>query len=345
MNAYQHSTWTRREALRRLSAAAVGTGVLGLGARPALAEPPPETRTIRLLSDPEVPILCYAPQYLAEEFLRIEGFTDVLYRGFEGATSDSQVLIDDTVDMTAGLGSDFIVAIDSGAPIVVLSGLHAGCVEMFASDRVTSIQDLAGKRIVVTGPGGPEQIFISSVVAYVGLDPARDIEWVFEPNYGAWPELLEAGKVDIVNAFPPQNLELREKQIGHVILNTTTDDPWRHFFCCMVAARREFVRDNPIATKRAVRAFVKATQLCEADKEGSARLLVERGATDRYDYALKTLQEVPYGAWRTYDPGDTLRFFALRLREAGLVKGTPREILERGTDFRFIDEIRREMKL
>ena len=113
----------------------------------------------------------------------------------------------------------------------------------------------------------------------------------------------------------------------------------------MVAARREFVRDYPIATKRMVRAFVKASQFCEIDKENAAQRLVDRGATHRYDYALKTLEEVPYGAWRSYDPEDTMRFFALRLREAGLVTGTPSEILERGTEFRFIDELRQEMKL
>ena len=149
----------------------------------------------------------------------------------------------------------------------------------------------------------------------------------------------------MVNAFPPLNFELREKRIGHVILNTTTDDPWRHFFCCMVAARREFVEEYPVATKRAIRALVKANQLCEAEKELSARLLVERGATNRYEYALKTLQDVPYGSWRSYDPRHTLRFYTLRLREAGLVRGTPSEILERGTDFRFIDELRREIKV
>ena len=330
--------------LRRMSAAA-GAGILGLGARPAVAEPPPEIRSIRLLFDPENPILCYAPQYLAEEFLRLEGFTDVRYSGFGDAISDSDVLVHDRVDITAGLGSDYIVAIDSGAPIVVLSGLHAGCVETFASDRLRDLRDLAGKRIVINGPGGPEHIFLSSVAVYVGLDPVRDIDWVVEPDYGVWPEMLATGKVDVVNAFPPQSFALREKGIGHVILNTTTDDPWRHFFCCMVAARREFVRDYPVATKRALRALLKANQFCQVDRERAARLLVERGATDRYDYALKTLEEVPYGAWRSYDPRDTLRFYALRLREAGLVKGTPRQILERGTDFQFIDELRRELKV
>lgn len=344
MNTKKQRGWSRREVLRGLSAVA-GAGVLGLGARRAAAEPPPETRSIRLLLDPDFPILCYAPQYLAEEFLRLEGFTDVRFSGFGSATSDSEVLTHDRVDITAGLGSDYIVAIDSGAPMVVLAGLHAGCVEVFGSGRVRDLRDLAGKRVVVNGMGGAEHIFLSTVAAQVGIDPSHDIEWVSEPNYAVWPELLEAGDVDVVNAFPPLNLELREKGIGHVVLNTTTDDPWRHFFCCMIGARREFVEKYPVATKRAIRAFVKANQLCEAEKELSARLLVERGATDRYDYALKTLQEVPYGAWHSFDPRHTLRFYALRLREAGLIESTPSEILERGSDFRFIDELRREIKV
>lgn len=338
------SIWTRRQVLQRLFATA-GAGLIGVGAPPALAEPAPETSGIRLLRDPDNPILCYAPQYLAEEFLRLEGFTDVRYNGFGNATSDADVLVHDRVDLTAGLGSDYIVAIDSGAPIVILSGLHAGCVEVFANGAVNDLRDLAGKRVLINGPGGAEHVFLSTVATYVGLDPSRDIEWVQEPDHGAWPELLATGEVDVVNAFPPLNLELREKGIGHVILNTTTDDPWRHFFCCMVAARREFVESCPVATKRALRALVKACQICETDRERSARLLVERGATHRYDYALKTLEEVPYGAWRSFDPRHTLRFYALRLREASLITGTPREILERGTDFRFLDQLHRELKV
>lgn len=59
---------------------------------------------------------------------------------------------------------------------------------------------------------------------------------------------------------------------------------------------------------------------------------------------MQTLQDVRYGAWRDYDPEDTLRFFSLRLRDASLVKSTPQEIIERGTDWRFVDELKRELK-
>lgn len=344
MDSHRHSSWTRRQVLGRISAAA-GAGLLGLGTRPAVAEPPPETRTIRLPFIPQGYGLCVAPQWLAKEFLHLEGFTDVRYVDYRGAATEYEMLSAGTIDMSASFGSDLVVGIDTGNPIVVLSGLHAGCVEVFANDRVPTLRDIGGKRVAITRKGFTEHIFFSSVVAFVGLDPERDIEWVKEPDRRKWPWLLEKGKVDVVFAFPPHNLVIREKQVGHVILNTTTDEPWRHFFCCMIAARRDFMRDYPIATKRALRALVKAIELCEADREGAAQRLVARRAIDRYDFALKTLEEIPYGAWRTYDPEASLRFLALRLREAGLVKMTPNEILERGTDFRFIDELRRELKV
>ena len=343
MNPYKPPTLTRREVIRQFSAVA-GAGLLGLGSGPAAAEPPLETRSIRLLHDPGVPVLCYAPQYLAKEFLHLEGFEDVTYVGYGDAISDYEVLRPGQADITAGLGSDHIFGIDSGAPITILGGLHAGCVEVFGNDQVRSIRDLKGKRIAIFGMGGPEHIFLSTVISYIGLDPTRDVDWVVD-KYGSWPELLAENKVDVVSAFPPQNLAIREMNIGHVILNTTIDEPWRNFFCCMVAARQDYVRNNPVATKRAYRAILKANQLCDTDKELAARLLVERGATDRYDYALTTLNEVPYGAWRDYDPVATMRFFSLNLREAGLVKSTPSEIIARGSDFRFLEQIRRELKV
>jgi NitT/TauT family transport system substrate-binding protein len=61
---------------------------------------------------------------------------------------------------------------------------------------------------------------------------------------------------------PPVTQELRAKQIGHVVVNSTIDRPWSQYFCCMIAANREFVRKNPMATKRAVRAILKANSLC-----------------------------------------------------------------------------------
>jgi NitT/TauT family transport system substrate-binding protein len=39
-----------------------------------------------------------------------------------------------------------------------------------------------------------------------------------------------------------------------------------------------------------------------------------------------------------------VRFFALRLHELGMIKSSPKTIVENGTDWRFFEELKRELK-
>jgi NitT/TauT family transport system substrate-binding protein len=130
-----------------------------------------------------------------------------------------------------------------------------------------------------------------------------------------------------------------------VIFSTAVDQPWSQYFCCKVLDNRDYVRKYPIATKRAMRAILKAADICAADPARAARQVVENGLTDRYDYARQTLSELPYDRWREYAPEDTIRFYALRLHEAGLIKSTPQKIIAENTDWRFLNELRRELKM
>ena len=142
---------------------------------------------------------------------------------------------------------------------------------------------------------------------------------------------------------PPWSLELREKKIAHVLVNTTTDKPWSNYFCCLVASSKEFVRKYPVATKRALRAIMKAGDVCAAEPTRVARLLADKGLA-RYENTLQMLQELPYGKWRDYNPEDSLRFYALRMRELGMIKSTPQQIIASGTDWRFLNELKKELK-
>jgi NitT/TauT family transport system substrate-binding protein len=150
--------------------------------------------------------------------------------------------------------------------------------------------------------------------------------------------------VDALVGFPPVPQELRAKGIGHVVVNSGVDRPWSQYFCCMVVGHREFVRKHPVATKRALRAILKATDICALEPNRAAQTLIDKGHTQQYDYALQTMQEIPYNRWREYDPEDTVRFYALRLHEIGMIKSTPQKIIERGTDWRFFNALRKEMK-
>jgi NitT/TauT family transport system substrate-binding protein len=104
------------------------------------------------------------------------------------------------------------------------------------------------------------------------------------------------------------------------------------------------VQKHPVATKRVVRAMLKAATLCAREPERAVQLLTEEGVEYRQDYALQALRDIPYDRWRDYSADDTVRFYALRLHEAGLIKSTPQKVIAHGTDWRFLDELRRELK-
>ena len=112
----------------------------------------------------------------------------------------------------------------------------------------------------------------------------------------------------------------------------------------MIAGNREFVRNYPAATKRVLRAILKATDLCVSDPQGVAKRLVDGGFVARYDDAFQALTEIPYDKWRDYNAEDTIGFYALRLREAGLIRSSPQKIIAEGTDWRFLNELKRELK-
>jgi NitT/TauT family transport system substrate-binding protein len=235
------------------------------------------------------------------------------------------------------------MALDSGGTFTILAGVHAGCFELFGSESIRGIADLKNRTIGI-GVAGVLTHLVTIMASYIGLDPAKDIRWVTDPK--ATPkELFIAGKIDAFLAVPPEPQELRARKIGHVLVSSSVDPPWSQYFCCMLTGNTDFVRNHPAATKRVVRAVLKSVDLCASEPRRVARVMVDRGFANRYNYALQTLNDVPYNeAWREYDPEDTLRFYALRLREAGFVKSTPQAIIARGTDWRYLDEVKRELK-
>ena len=129
-----------------------------------------------------------------------------------------------------------------------------------------------------------------------------------------------------------------------MILDTAKDRPWSQYFCCVVVANREFVGRNPVATKRALRAILKSADVCAADPERAARFLADKLYETRYPIGLEVMKTAQYNRWRQSNPEDTLRFHTLRLRDGGLLKSSPQQLIAKGTDWRFLDRLKRELK-
>ena len=212
----------------------------------------------------------------------------------------------------------------------MLAGVHPGCYELFAHEPVNTITDLKGRSVGIPAIRQWAALFISVMAAYVGLDPANDIKWCREHAPDEAMELFADGKIDAFLGFPPEPQELRARKVGRVIVSTATDKPWSQYFCCMLIGNPDYVRNYPVATKRVLRAILKAADMCAAEPTRAAQRMVDGGFTPRYDYALQALGDIPYGKWREYDPEDTIRFYALRLHELGFIKSSPNAAHRRG---------------
>jgi len=328
----------RRQFLTTMSLA--GTASLVRGPPSSAAEGSLETTTVRLAKNEGI---CLAPQYIADELLRAEGFTDIQYVFVPESSTRVRALADGKADFSANFVAPLVVAVASGEPVIVVAGSHVGCYKLFGNESIRGIADLKGKKVGVPGLESSHHMFVSVMAAHIGLDPVNDIHWVTSQSPSP-VELFADGKIDAVLGFPPEPQDLLARGIGHVVVDTTVDPPWSQYFCCVLAGNSEYVRRYPVATKRVLRAILKANELCTTEPARVARRLVDGGFTARYDYALQSLSELPYGKWHEYSAEDTFRYYALRLHEMGFVKSSPQKIIADGTDWRFLNELKRELK-
>lgn len=337
--------WSRREFLEGM--ALTGTAAM-LGWRPdpgfAAAEPPPETTTLRLRVWRPA---CWAPFHVAEPLLREEGFTDIQWVKEPGPKM-APLWREGAVDLSPSFSALEMYQIEKNRhPVKFLAGLHAGCYALVASERIQSFKDLRGKT-VWTGSvenNGP-QIFFKALVSYVGLDPNKDVDYVWVKKDEAL-SLFKEGRIDLFMAFPPGPQELMDKGVGRLLVDTNVDKPWSQYFCCMIIGHSDFVQRNPVATRRALRAILRANDIVAKDPELALRTLMEKKIWTKSEtkYVLQAIREIPYAKWRDYNPEETIRFYALRMREVGLIDRKPEEIIEKNSDWSHLESLRQELAL
>ena len=337
-----HAMQSRRHFLATLSATA---GVLGTG-KSLADEGPLETTAIRIQREELENPICLAPEFVAEELLRAEGFTDVRYVITRNGPAFTQAFAQGDIDFGFMFAPGAVRRLDAGLPITVVAGVHPGCFELFVHDPIRTVSDLKGKKVGVPDVrGGPAQLYVAIMAAHVGLDPERDIDWITTDDVASPMELFVSGDIDGYLAFVPDFPELRSRKVGRSILNMAMDKPWSQYFCCLWVGNADFVREHPIATKRALRAVLKATDQCRTEPERAVRRLVDRGFIKlSHERALQALNEIPWASWRDLDPEDSLRFYALWMHEFGQLDSTPNRIIAEGTDWRFLNELKRELK-
>jgi NitT/TauT family transport system substrate-binding protein len=219
----------RRDFLASMSAATAASVVGGRGS--LAAEAPPEVTTIRIQREEFDNPICLAPEFVAEELLRAEGFSEVHYVVTRNGPAFTQAFERSEIDFGFMFAPGAVRRLDDDVPIPVLAGVHPGCFELFVHQPIQTITDLKGRRVGVPDRrGAPPQLYVSIMAAHVGLDPEKEIEWITTDDIASPMDLFVRGEIDAYLTFVTDVPELRSRKIGRSILNMALDKPWSQYF-------------------------------------------------------------------------------------------------------------------
>jgi NitT/TauT family transport system substrate-binding protein len=151
--------WGRRDFVKGVAAFTGAAGLCAYDIKLAGAEPPLETTRIRML---RAPIVCISPQYVAEQLLHAEGFTDVEYIEPDSTGKIADEIAQGKIDIGLKTAAYVVSAIDAELPIVVLAGIHAGCYELFGNNKIKIIPDLKGKSVAISAFGASEHVSMAN---------------------------------------------------------------------------------------------------------------------------------------------------------------------------------------
>jgi NitT/TauT family transport system substrate-binding protein len=318
----------------------------GKPATPAPSPTPlasPETTSLRLAC-----VACDAPIMAAERYLRDEGFTDVQILGMPNGRASVDAVLGGKADLGPAFAFEFAGAVQGRQPLIGLAGIHPGCIELWAIPSISSIKDLRGRTMVVRSKTGSDVGYLLAVMAVenAGIDP-KDVNFVVQPDADLMKLYLE-GKNDVVAASTTSAVTLRANPAnkGHVILDAAMDEPWSRQDCCVIATTADWLRANPIAAKRAVRAILRAADQLPVDRAEAAKLVTDKGlfgGPSNFALVRGAANMVPL-KWRELDAERSVRFYVRLMNAGGIVAATPDEVVAKTLDLRILRELREEMK-
>lgn len=336
---------TRREFLTVAlgTAGALATSCMQPGERSAMPRlsaslGPAETATLRI----SVPPTCDPAFFLAEPYLREEGFTDIQF--VKG--NASQAMASGGADLSSLFPPSLAAEVDAGNPVVALAGLHVGCIGLFAQKGTRDVRALRGKTIFVPGkdPRDFRYSFFVATLLEAGIDPARDVNIVEAPAGADLVQMFRDGKSEAATVATQAMDKLRADGGFEMLVDYATDAPWSGHHCCLLTTTRSFLDMSPNAARRAVRAILRGTIDARTDLARGVQSMVERGVTKDYDGVLAHDRTLPYDTWRTVDPEVGIRFHAERLQRANVIKSSADEIVRKGTDWNALRQAQRELK-
>ena len=253
----------------------------------------------------------------------------------QGSRTDQAVA---TGEVPVGFGASVLTSRLAGADLVAVAALvNAIPYTLFVRPEagIRSPQDLRGKTVVSSTPGGTIHSAWLRLLNYYGLSPSRDVN-ILSASQGPAEQLaiMLQGLADATLLSPPVNLKAEQAGLTPLVNAADLGLP---FLQGTVAANETQAREHPDTVRRVLRTYVSAVALARRDPEAAKAALGKYTQTDDPEVLAES-----YRYFRDLWGRPDFRVSAEAVRAMLQVIDAPGAATARPEDFvdsRFVDEL------
>jgi len=148
-----------------------------------------------------------------------------------------------------------------GAEIYIVGGWrYTPFLKWYGAKHVTDMSKLRGGRIGMREKEGLVEVFITDALRQAGVDPFKDVQWVYDPVFGyrnnpAHMEMLRSGRIEAITSQPPFSVQL-EREGYPMILDPNKIFPRRPGK--LTVATKQMIEKRAEELKNYFRAIIRA---------------------------------------------------------------------------------------
>jgi ABC-type nitrate/sulfonate/bicarbonate transport system substrate-binding protein len=204
---------------------------------------------------------------------------ELLY--ISSSASSTAALLSGGVDVAVVGGIGIMTAVLEGGDVKLIAGTKnqlAG--KIMARPEITTIDDLRGKRVAVSGRGSNTEYMSVQVLRRSGMEVSRDYSFVYVSGNQEIIAALVNNSAQATASVPPD--DSRAAAAGaHELLDVTGLD--LKYPATTVAASGASIRNKPEALRRLVASFKDAVQVYKTEPDTALRIISKYTKVDDLD--------------------------------------------------------------
>jgi NitT/TauT family transport system substrate-binding protein len=198
---------------------------------------------------------------------------DVRIIAVGGSATATQALLSNNVDIANAATATLVSAAAKGAPIAIVGNLSFTPFKMMTVPSIRSVQQLKGKKIGISRPGGLDTLTTRRLLRKLGFDPDKDVILYPVGITGSGPRIgqMMAGQIDAGLATDESRVEYELKGYKVNVVADVLD--YGIFVTGDFATTRDFLKKHPQKIMALLKAVSESFRLLKRDKELGYRVI------------------------------------------------------------------------